>query len=102
VVAVSLAGTDPRCGVMPRGDCCVPVIASSQPFPIAAAAGELAAQYRVAADTHLYWESDSRRRASEIEALAGELNQARHRLALQEQSRWTRLGRALGLGPGQD
>ena len=44
-------------------------------------------------------EAEVKRHASETNRVADELNQVRHRLALWEASRWTRLGRAFGLGP---
>jgi SAM-dependent methyltransferase len=44
-------------------------------------------------------DAEVKRRAAETARLCEELNQQRSRLALWEASRWTHLGRALGLGP---
>jgi DNA-binding transcriptional MerR regulator len=44
-------------------------------------------------------DAEVKRRAAETARLYDELNQEKYRLALWEASRWTHLGRALGLGP---
>jgi SAM-dependent methyltransferase len=107
----------PPFGIVHRESWSLPVIAAKEPFRLSrGGVADLARQlvHKLELEAELVrlqgefeertrWamelDAELRRRAAEAPGLYENLNQARFRVALLEASRWTRLGRALGLGP---